>query len=56
MNENYCGTYTGNNKELIDFSDSFRVISICPSESFNNLTELAKNIFTIIYINEYNDI
>ena len=56
INEDYCGTYTGNNKELTDFSDSFRIIGICSLESFNNLSEAAKNRFTILYTNEYNDI
>ncbi len=56
INEDYCGTYTGNNKELTDFSDSFRIIGICSSESFNNLSEAAKNRFTILYTTEYNDI
>jgi hypothetical protein len=56
INEDYCGTFTGFDKELTDFSDSFRVIGICSLESFNNLSDAAKNRFTILYTSEYSDI
>ena len=55
INEDFCGTLTGVNKELSDFSSTFKVIGISSTETFNNLSEAAKNRFTLLFTSSYSD-
>jgi hypothetical protein len=43
--------FTGEDKELSGFSDSFRVIVTSIELAIRNLTDAAKSRFTIIYTN-----
>ena len=56
LNEDFCDTFTGEMKpkEINNFSDNFRVISISTLSGIRNLSDAAKSRFTTIYTSEYN--
>ena len=56
LNEDFCDTFTGEMKpkEISNFSDNFRVISISTLSGIRNLSDAAKSRFTTIYTSEYN--
>ena len=57
LNEDFCDTFTSQmeHKELSNFSDKFRVISISTLAGIRNLSDAAKSRFTTIYTSEYDE-
>lgn len=55
LNEDFCDTFTldMNPKEINNFSNNFRVISISSLSGIRNLSDAAKSRFTTIYTSEY---
>ena len=55
LNEDFCDTFTGEMKpkEISNFSNNFRVISISTLSGIRNLSDAAKSRFTTIYTSEY---
>ena len=55
LNEDFCDTFTSEMKpkEISNFSDKFRVISISTLSGIRNLSDAAKSRFTTIYTSEY---
>ena len=57
LNEDFCGTFTSkmDKKEISNFSDQFRVISISSLSSIRNLSDATRSRFTTIYTSEYDN-
>ena len=58
LNEDFCNTFTGKfkgNKEISNFSNNFRVISISSLSGIRNLSDAARSRFSTIYTSEYDD-
>ena len=55
LNEDFCDTFTGEmkTKEISNFSDQFRVISISSLTGIRNLSDAAKSRISTIYTSEY---
>ncbi len=54
LNEDFCNTLTNEkNKELIEFSNGFRIIGVIPLGSLDNFSEAAISRFTLIYTSPY---
>jgi hypothetical protein len=53
LNEDYCNTLTGENKELHDFSDGFRMIAVIPLDDIRNFSDAARSRLTVIYTKPY---
>ena len=54
LNEDLYNTFTGEIKEISNFSAEFRIIGISTIENINNLSEASKSRFTIISTSDYN--
>ena len=58
LNEDFCDTFTGKfkgNKEISNFSQNFRVISVSSLSGIRNLSDAARSRFSTIYTSEYSD-
>ena len=58
LNEDFCNTFTGKFKgvkEISNFSQNFRVISISSLSGVRNLSDAARSRFSTIYTSEYTD-
>ena len=54
LNEDFCNTLTNEkNKELIEFSNGFRIIGVIPLGTLGNFSEAAISRFTLIYTSPY---
>ena len=55
LNEDFCDTFSGEMipKEISQFSDKFRIISISSLSGIRNLSDAAKSRLTTIYTSEY---
>ena len=54
LNEDFCNTLTNEkNRELIEFSNGFRIIGVIPLGTLGNFSEPAISRFTLIYTSSY---
>ena len=53
LSEDTCNTFTGEDKELKDFSDGFRVIATSTELAIRNLSDAAQSRFSVIYTTSY---
>ena len=53
LNEDLYNTFTGEDKEISNFSDNFRIIGISSIENINNFSEASKSRFTLISTSKY---
>ena len=53
LSEDTSNTFTGENKELSDFSDTFRIIATSNELAIKNLSDAAQSRFSIIYTTSY---
>ena len=53
LSEDTCNTFTGEDKELKDFSDGFRVVATSTELAIRNLSDAAQSRFSVIYTTSY---
>ena len=53
LSEDTCNSFTGDDKELKEFSDCFRVIATSTELAIRNLSDAAQSRFTVIYTTSY---
>ena len=53
LSEDTCNSFTGEDKELKDFADGFRVIATSTELAIRNLSDAALSRFTVIYTTSY---